>query len=83
MLWFDEAKDYGFIRTDEEERLYVDRDGFVGRDAPVGRCAGLPVELSIAERDGERIAIDVSLVPDDPAPRRARRRSSAIRSSWA
>ena len=83
MLWFDEAKDYGFIRTDDEERLYVDRDGFVERAAPVGRCAGLRVELSIGERDGERIAVDVSLVPEDPAPRRARRRSSAVRSSWS
>ena len=81
MLWFDEAKDYGFIRTEDEQRLYVDRDGFVDRAAPVGRCAGLPVELSVSERDGERIAVDVSLLPDQPAPRRARRRSSGIRSS--
>jgi hypothetical protein len=82
MLWFDEAKDYGFILTDEGERLYVDRDGFVDGAAPVGRCARLPVELNIGERDGERIAIDVSLVSEE-APRRARRRSSSIRSAWS
>ena len=82
MLWFDEAKDFGFILTDEGERLYVDRDGFVDRAAPVGRCARLPVELSIGERDGERIAVDVSLVHEE-TPRRARRRSSSTRSSWS
>ena len=82
MLWFDEAKAYGFILTDEGERLYVDRDGFVDGAAPVGRCARLPVELSIGDRDGDRIAIDVSLVSEEP-PRRARRRSSSIRSAWS
>jgi hypothetical protein len=79
MLWFDEAKDYGFILTDEGERLYVDRAGFVDGAAPVGRCARLPVELRIDERDEKRIAVDVSLVPEEPR-RRARRRSSGFRS---
>ena len=82
MLWFDEAKDFGFILTDAGERLYVDRDGFVERAAPIGRCARLPVELNIGERDGERIAVDVSLVEDEPGGR-ARRRSSAIRTAWS
>jgi hypothetical protein len=27
MLWSDEAKDYGFVLTDDGERLYVDRAG--------------------------------------------------------
>jgi hypothetical protein len=80
MLWFNEAKDYGFIRTDAGERLYVDRDGFVDRAAPVGRCAGLPVRLTVSERDGQRFGTDVSLVPDE-SPRRARRRSSGVRST--
>jgi hypothetical protein len=82
MLWFNEAKGYGFILTDDGERLYVDRDGFVDRVAPVGRCARLPVHLKVSEHDGQRIAIDVSLVPD-ANPRRARRRSSSIRSAWS
>jgi len=82
MLWFDEAKDYGFVLTEEGERLYVDRDGFVDGAAPVGRCARLPVELSIGERGGERIAVEVSLVSEEP-PRRARRRSSSTRSAWS
>lgn len=82
MLWFDEAKDYGFLLTDDGERLYVDRDGFVDGGAPVGRCARRPVNLSVGERDGERIAVDVSLVVEE-SPRRARRRSSSIRSAWS
>jgi hypothetical protein len=76
MLWFDEAKDFGFILTDEGERLYVDRDGFVNRAAPVGRCARLPVELNVDERNGKRIAVEVSLIREEPQ-RRARRRSSS------
>ena len=80
MLWFHEAKHYGFILTDEGERLYVDRAGFVNSAAPVGRCAGLPVELSVGVRDGERFAVGVSLIQEE-APRRARRRSSSFRSS--
>jgi hypothetical protein len=79
MLWFSEKKDHGFILTDEGERLYVDRDGFVGRAAPVGRCADLPVELTVAERDGKRIAVDVTFIADE-AKRRARRRTSGMRS---
>jgi len=82
MLWFDEAKDYGFILTDEGERLYVDREGFVDGNAPVGRCARLAVELSIGDLDGERVAVDVSLVAEEPT-RRARRRSGGFRSSWS
>jgi 'Cold-shock' DNA-binding domain len=84
MLWFNEAKDYGFILTDEGEgeRLYVDRDGFVGRAAPVGRCARLPVDLSVGKRDGQRVAVDVSLVVQE-APRRARRRTGTRRSAWS
>jgi hypothetical protein len=81
MLWFNEAKDHGFIRTEDGERLYVDRDGFVGGAPPEGRCAGLPVRLRVGDHDGERTAVDVSLVVDEP-PRRARRRSSGLRSVW-
>ena len=82
MLWFDEAKDYGFVLTEDGERLRVERDGFVDGAAPVGRCARRPVNLSVAERDGERLAVDVSLVAEE-SPRRARRRSASMRSSWS
>ena len=80
MLWFNEAKDHGFILTEDSERLYVDREGFVGRAAPVGRCARKPVRLTVSERDGQRIATDVSFVDDEPQ-RRARRRASSHRLS--
>jgi hypothetical protein len=81
MLWFNETKNHGCVLTDDGERLTVDREGFVDGAAPVGRCGQLPVTLKVGERDGERIAVDVSLVPEDH-PRRARRRSST-RSSRA
>jgi cold shock CspA family protein len=79
MIWFDESKDYGFIRTEAGERVYVDREGFVDGAAPVGRCAGVPVRLTMAEREGKPVAVDVSLVDEGPQ-RRARRRTSSMRS---
>ena len=80
MLWFHETKGYGFIETEDGERLYVGREGFDG-SAPVGRCAGLPVRFGIDEQDGRRVAVNVALVTDD-APRRARRRGSGMRGGW-
>ena len=74
MLWFHEAKGYGFILTEEGERMYVERAGFAGGAAPVGRCAGLAVELGVEERDGQRVAVGVSMVVEERS-RRARRRS--------
>ena len=73
MLWFNEAKDHGFIETDEGERLYVQRSGFVEGRAPVGRCAGLPVQFDIADDSGDRSAVGASLIPE-PDQRRARYR---------
>ena len=35
MLWFNEQKEHGFILTDEGERLYVHRDGFLPGQPPV------------------------------------------------
>ena len=78
MIWFHEQRGEGFLRAEDGERLPVDLDGFVGRAAPVGRCAGLPVTFTVAEREGERIAVDVSLV-ENAIPRRARRRASGMR----
>jgi hypothetical protein len=64
-LWFDEAKHHGFVLTDDGERLRVDRDGSSTALLRVGRCARRPVNLSVGELDGEGIAVDVSLVPDE------------------
>jgi len=79
MLWFNEVKHYGFILTETDERLYVDREGFANGDAPVGRCARLPVEFKVSERDGKRIAVNVSFVTAAESEGRARRRGSTIR----
>jgi len=78
MLWFHETKGYGFMRTEDDERVYVDRDGFLNGGAPVGRCAGLQVRLGIDEKGGRRVAVNVAPLTED-APRRARRRVSGMR----
>ena len=75
MLWFNETKDFGFIETEEGERLYVHRKAFVA-GAPVGRCAGLAVEFEITGADDDRAATTVSIVPDSAHGRARHRRSS-------
>jgi cold shock CspA family protein len=80
MLWFNEEKGHGYISTEEGERLYVAGAGFEDGRNPQGRCAGLPVEFDVAERDGNREAVSCVLV-DEIAPPRARlRRSGRARS---
>jgi cold shock CspA family protein len=80
MLWFNEEKDHGYISTDDGERLYVAGAGFEGGQGPQGRCAGLPVEFDVSERDGSREATGCVLV-DEIAPPRARlRRAGRARS---
>jgi cold shock CspA family protein len=73
MIFFNEVKDTGFIRTEDGERLQVDRTGFIAGKAPVGRCSGLAVEFAVQEAGGERLASEVSIIEDLPS-RRARRR---------
>jgi len=72
MLWFNEAKDTGFIRTDEGERLSVPGDGFAGGTRPKGRCARAVVSFELTETAGVRQADNVVLVAEQ-SPRRARR----------
>ena len=76
MLWFNAAKDHGFIRTDEGERLAVAGDGFAPgeRSEAEGRCADKTVTFEIETSSGARRARGVAFVHDAPA-RRARRRS--------
>jgi cold shock CspA family protein len=74
MIYFNEEKDVGYIRSDEGERVQVLREDFLPGHAPVGRCNGLEVEFSLSESE-EPVAVEVSVVADDN-PRRARRRSS-------
>jgi hypothetical protein len=75
MLWFNEARDEGFIRTDEGERLAVAGTGFAGEERPVGRCARKIVSFEVDESNDTRQAQNVVFVPE-VAPRRARRRSA-------
>ncbi len=48
MIYFNEEKNVGFIRTEAGDRVQVLRDDFVG-DAPVGRCGGLEVEFRLVD----------------------------------
>jgi len=71
MLWFNVDKGYGYIETEEEERLYVARSGFLPEHEPAPRCKGRPVRFEREVVDGEARAVNVSfLVQSDP--RRAR-----------
>jgi CspA family cold shock protein len=73
MLWFNPTKDFGFISTDEGERLYVHGTGFSGGGRPEGRCAGRVVSFRVEEEDSTRQATEVVFVPE-VSPRRARMR---------
>jgi cold shock CspA family protein len=73
MLWFNAAKDHGFIRTDEGERLLVAGEGFAPGERPEGRCAHKVVTFEIENGNGTRQARGVAFVPDIVA-RRARMR---------
>lgn len=71
MLWFNEAKDHGFIMTEEGERLAVAGEGFAGGARPVGRCAHMVVTFEIEDNGGRRQARNVAFPPEVSA-RRAR-----------
>jgi cold shock CspA family protein len=73
MLWFNSAKDHGFIRTEEDERLLVAGDGFADGEKPEGRCAQKPVTFEIDANGGERQARNVKF-DQEVASRRARLR---------
>jgi hypothetical protein len=72
MLFFNETKDVGAIKSDEnDERLEVRRSGFLPGHAPVGRCSGIPVVFTLTE---DRLAVDVAVV-EEVEHQRARRRA--------
>jgi cold shock CspA family protein len=78
MVWFNEEKGFGYISTEAGERLYVSQAGFAGGNAPIGRCAGLPVEFEVVTNGEGREAVGSVLVEEE-APPRARRRHRAGR----
>lgn len=75
MLWFNVDKGYGFVRSDDDERLSVARAGFRSGHEPESRCKGREVTFVRELGDGEPYALDVSFVAREE-PRRARLRSS-------
>ena len=74
MLWFNDKKDHGFIRTDEGERFQVDGSGFARGERPEGRCVDKVVTFEVEENGSERRAQDVVFEQEVNA-RRARMRS--------
>jgi len=63
MIWFNEVKDYGFIMTDDGERLSVLGTGFAEGARPEGRCAEMIVAFEVDDSSGTRQAEKVVFVP--------------------
>lgn len=75
MLWFNLEKGYGFIQTQDDERLYVARSGFLHGHEPPRRCRGQEVTFERHVVEGDTRAVNVSFVPPTQ-PRRARTRGA-------
>ena len=69
MLWFNADKGYGFIQTENEERLYVARSGFEPAHDPPARCKGREVAFERIVSEGDTRAVNVSFVEVDDRPR--------------
>jgi hypothetical protein len=69
MLWFNEVKDLGALRTDDGVRIELQGTAFLPGEKPVGRCAGRVVEFESLEGDLSAVAFVPEL-----SPRRARLR---------
>jgi cold shock CspA family protein len=78
MIWFNNAKDLGFIATAKGERLPVHGSDFKDGGRPQGRCGGRAVAFRVVGEGPDARAVDVAFV-DEAAPRRARIRRSAGR----
>lgn len=75
MIWFNPEKGFGFIRTEEDERLYVAANGFAEGNEPQPRCGGRTVAFERVVNGSGPHAEDVRYVTV-PEPRRARLRRS-------
>lgn len=72
MLWFNEVKDLGALRTDDGIRIEVPGEAFSAGEKPRGRCGGREIEFQVLTDQITGIAF----VPVVPARRaRIRRRS--------
>jgi hypothetical protein len=86
MLFFNDTKSFGFIRTEEGERLYVGRNGFLPGTPPEGRCAGKKVSFERLDVVGEPLegeytaqAVGVAMVEEAMGGRARLRRSGGVR----
>jgi cold shock CspA family protein len=75
MLWFNVDKGFGFIRTEEDERLYVAQSGFLPGHPPQSRCKGRAVSFERQAVEGDARAVGVAFVMKSE-PRRARLRNA-------
>ncbi|MGZ4415916.1 MAG: cold shock domain-containing protein [Gaiellaceae bacterium] len=73
IVWFNLDKGFGFIRTEEDERLYVALSGFVPEHTPTARVAGREVSFDREAQEGDARAVNV-VFPAALDPRRARLR---------
>ncbi len=71
MLWFNVDKGYGYIQTEDDERLYVVRSGFLPEHQPEPRCKGRAVRFDREVHEADVRAVNVAFV-ETPEPRRAR-----------
>jgi hypothetical protein len=71
MLWFNQAKGVGALRTQEGDRVDLSEAAFLAGEEPLGRCAGRVVEFDRAEAGVSRITFLT-----ESTPRRARLRRS-------
>jgi cold shock CspA family protein len=69
MLWFNIDKGYGFIQTEEDERLYVAASGFRDGQLPEGRCKGMAVAFEREVAEGDSRAVEVHFVESKDSPR--------------
>jgi cold shock CspA family protein len=74
MIWFNPAKQHGFIHTDEGERLRVDEAGLEPGQVLGGRSRGTRVSFDRIVVSEDARAVNVAVVPLVNA-RRARLRS--------
>ncbi|HEY2543005.1 MAG TPA: cold shock domain-containing protein [Gaiellaceae bacterium] len=69
MLWFNVDKGYGFIHTEEDERLYVAHSGFLPEHQPAPRCKGRTVSFERHVAEGDVRAVNVSFLTSSDPPR--------------
>jgi CspA family cold shock protein len=73
MIWFNPEKGFGYIRTEEDERLFVETAGFAEGNDPESRGGGKDVAFERIVSNTGPLAVSVRYVTV-PEQRRARLR---------